>query len=205
MRISLLNRISRAALALSLCAGAPLVAQGRGTFAFVNANVLPMDRETVLAGQTVLIRDGIIRQIGSSSQVRIPAGATRIDARGKYLMPGLADMHVHMAAPREIQLELLKMYAVTGVTTILNMRGTPDHLTLREDIRAGRVFGPMMYTVGRFVNAPFFNTPDSVELEVVAQKRAGYDFIKMHGELSREAYARLNGRVRRTPVRARSR
>ena len=44
-----------------------------------------------------------------------------------------------------------------------------------------------MYTVGRYVNAPFFVTPDSVEQEVVAQKRAGYDFIKMHGELSREA------------------
>ena len=195
-------RLVGAALALSLC-GTPLVAQGRGTVAVVNANVLPMDMEgdTLLAGQTVMIRDGIIHQLGPGSRVSIPAGTTRIDAGGKYLMPGLADMHVHMVGPRQLQEELLKMYVVTGVTTILNMRGTPDHLALRSDIRAGRVFGPNMYTVGRYVNAPFFVTPDSVEQEVVAQKRAGYDFIKMHGELSREAYARLSAVGKREGIR----
>jgi imidazolonepropionase-like amidohydrolase len=201
MQISLLIRVFRGALALSLCGGTPLVAQARGTFAFVNANVLPMDRDTVLAGQTVLIRDGIIQQVGPTSRVSIPGGTTRIEAHGKYLMPGLADMHIHMAGPREIQVELLKMYVVAGVTTILNMRGTPEYLALRSDIRSGRVFGPTMYTVGRFVNAPFFVTPDSVEQEVVAQKRAGYDFIKMHGELSRAAYARLNAVGKREGIR----
>jgi imidazolonepropionase-like amidohydrolase len=194
-------RLFRAALALSLCGGSSLVAQGRGTVALVNVNVVPMDRDTVLAGQTVLIRDGLIGQVGPSSRVSIPAGTTRIEGRGKYLMPGLADMHVHMVGPRQFQEELLKMYVVNGVTTILNMRGTPEHLALRADIRAGRVFGPDMYTVGRYVNAPFFVTPDSVEQEVVAQKRAGYDFIKMHGELSREAYARLNAVGKREGIR----
>lgn len=194
-------KVFRAALALSLCGGTTAMAQGRGTFAIVNANVLPMDRDTLLAGQTVLIRDGIIQLIGPSARVRVPAGTTRIEAGGKVLMPGLADMHVHMAGPRALQEELLKMYVVNGVTTILNMRGTPDHLVLRSDIRAGRVLGPNMYTVGRFVNAPFFVTPDSVEEEVVAQKRAGYDFIKMHGELSREAYARLNAVGKREGIR----
>jgi hypothetical protein len=194
-------RVFRAALVLSLCGATPLVAQSRGTVALVNAKVLPMDRDTLLAGQTVLIRDGIIQQVGPTSRVRIPAGAARVDANGKYLMPGLADMHVHMVGPRALQEELLKMYVVTGVTTILNMRGTPDHLALRSDIRAGRVFGPNMYTVGRYVNAPFFVTPDSVEQEVVAQKRAGYDFIKMHGELSRAVYARLNAVGKREGIR----
>lgn len=193
-------RVLRAALALSLCGSSPLVAQG-SPIALVNANVLPMNRDTLLAGQTVLIRDGIIQQVGPGSGVRIPAGATRIEAGGKYLLPGLADVHVHMVGPRGFQEELLKMYVVEGVTTILNMRGTPEHLTLRADIRAGRVFGPDMYTVGRYVNAPFFVSPDSVEQEVVAQKRAGYDFIKMHGELSREAYTRLNAVGKREGIR----
>jgi imidazolonepropionase-like amidohydrolase len=194
-------RIVRAALALSLCAGTSLPAQGRGTFAIVNASVLPMDRDTVLAGHTVLIRDGLIQQVAPNGRVSIPAGATRIDAAGKYLMPGLADMHIHMAGPRAIQEDLLKMYVVAGVTTILNMRGAAEQLALRSDIRAGRVLGPDMYTVGRYVNAPFFVTPDSVEREVVAQKRAGYDFIKMHGELSREAYARLHAVAKREGIR----
>jgi hypothetical protein len=198
---SLQLTIARSVLALSLCGATSLGAQGRGTIAVVNVDVIPMDRDGVLAGQTVLIRDGIIRQIGSSSAVRIPAGATRIDGRGKYLMPGLADMHVHMAGPRAIQEQLLKMYVVAGVTTILNMRGSAEHLALRADVRSGRVLGPDMYTVGRYVNAPFFTTPDSVEQEVVAQKRAGYDFVKMHGELSREAYARLNAVGKREGIR----
>jgi hypothetical protein len=190
-----------AALMLSLCGGSSLLAQGRGSVAFVNARVLPMDRDTLLTEQTVLVRNGIIQQVGPSRQVRIPAGVTRIEAAGKFLMPGLADLHVHMDGPRAIKAELLKMYAVAGVTTILNLRGTPADLALRSDIRAGKVLGPDMYTAGRFVNPPFFNTPDSVEQEVVAQKRAGYDFIKMHGELSREAYARLNAAGRREGIR----
>jgi cytosine/adenosine deaminase-related metal-dependent hydrolase len=188
-------------MALALGCGTPLLAQARGTVAIVNANVLPMDKDTLLGEQTVLIRDGLIQQLGPNDRVRIPSGATRIDAGGKYLMPGLADVHVHMVGPRAFQEELLKMYVVNGVTTILNMRGAPEHLALRADIRAGRVFGPDMYTVGPYVNAPFFVTPDSVEQEVVAQKRAGYDFIKMHGELSREAYARLNAVGKREGIR----
>ena len=100
-------RVLLAALALFLCGGAPLLAQGRGTVAIVNAHVLPMNRDTVLAGQTVLIRDGIIQQVGPTNRVRIPAGTTRIEGRGKYLMPGLADMHVHQLGPRPLQVELL--------------------------------------------------------------------------------------------------
>ena len=198
--MSIGSKLIRAALALSLCAET-LLAQGGGSVVFVNANVLPMNTDTLLTRQTVVIRDGIIRQVGASNRVRIPTGATRIDASGKYIMPGLADMHVHMAGPRAIQEELLKMYVVTGVTTILNLRGGPDQLLLRADIREGRTFGPDMYTVGRYVNTPFFATPDSVEQEVVAQKQAGYDFIKMHGELSHEAYARLNAVGKREGIR----
>jgi hypothetical protein len=81
------------------------------------------------------------------------------------------------------------------------MRGTPESLALRAEIRAGRVPGPSFYTVGPYVNEPFIVTPDSVEKEVVAQKRAGYDFIKLHGNLSREAYARLNAVGRREGIR----
>src|SRR5687767_11159314 len=63
--------------------------------AFVNVNVVPMDSERVLTGQTVVVRDGRITEIGEAAKVKIPEGAMRIDAPGKYLMPGLADMHVH--------------------------------------------------------------------------------------------------------------
>ena len=63
--------------------------------AFVNVNVVPMDSERILDGQTVIVRDGRIIEIGAAESVKIPEGATRIDGQGKYLMPGLVDMHVH--------------------------------------------------------------------------------------------------------------
>jgi len=190
---------SLAALFLLVAPGA--LAQQPTAMAFVNVSVLPMEDERVLPGQTVLVRDGRIAAVGPAAQISIPAGATRIDARGKFLMPGLVDLHIHMTGPREIQLALLKMYVVNGVTTVLNLRGSPEHLAYRREIREGRLLAPTFYTTGPFVNEPFVVTPDSVEKEVVAQKRAGYDFIKLHGNLSREAYKRLNTVARREGIR----
>ena len=60
-----------------------------------DVNVLPMDVNEVTPAQTVVIRDGIISKLGDAVSVAVPAGAETIDGRGKYLMPGLADMHVH--------------------------------------------------------------------------------------------------------------
>jgi imidazolonepropionase-like amidohydrolase len=147
------------------------------------------------------VTDGRITAVGPAARISIPAGTTRIDATGKFLMPGLVDVHVHMAGPRAIQLALLKMYLVNGVTTILNLRGTPEHLAYRREIREAGLLAPTLYTAGPYVNEPFVVTPDTVEKEVVAQKRAGYDFIKLHGDLSREAYKRLNAVARREGIR----
>jgi imidazolonepropionase-like amidohydrolase len=74
-------------------------------------------------------------------------------------------------------------------------------LELRQAIAEGRVLGPRLFTVGPYVNQPFVTTPDEVEQAVVEQKRAGYDFVKLHGDLSREAYARLTNVARREGIR----
>ncbi|MFQ5473050.1 MAG: amidohydrolase, partial [Dehalococcoidia bacterium] len=65
------------------------------TLAFVNVNVVPMDREVVIPDQTVMVRGGRIVSIAPAAEAKVPAFATRIDGSGKFLMPGLADMHVH--------------------------------------------------------------------------------------------------------------
>ena len=179
----------------------PIQTKPQPVVAFVNVNVVPMDTERVIANQTVVVKDGRIAEIGAASKVKIPASALRVEGRGKYLMPGLADMHVHLSATREDVLALLQLFVANGVTTILNLRGTPDHLELRAAVEKGEVFGPTIYTAGSYVNQPFVNTPDEVERAVVEQKRAGYDFIKMHGDLSREAYARLFTVARREGIR----
>lgn len=167
-----------------------------------NVNVLPLDREGVLLGQTVVVERGIISRMGPARSTPIPAGSTTIDGTDKYLMPGLVDLHVHLASnPEDEQRTILKLFVVNGVTTVLNLRGTPQVLELRAAVAASRVFGPTIYTSGPHVNEPFVTTPDEVERAVVDQKRAGYDFVKLHGDLSPEAYARLNAVARREGIR----
>ncbi len=170
--------------------------------AIVNVNVLPMDVERVLGRQTVLIENGRITRLGSVEQVTVPPGAVVIDGTSKYLLPGLADMHVHLASnPEDEQRHLLKLFLANGVTTVLNLRGTPQILELKANVTAGRMPGPRVYTVGPYINEPFVTTPEEVERAVVEQRRAGYDFVKLHGDLSREAYRRLNAVARREGIR----
>src|SRR5688572_29662960 len=69
-----------------------------GTVAFVDVTVIPMDRERTIERQTVIVRDGRIEAIGPVALTQVPPGFTRIDGRGKFLMPGLAEMHGHVPA-----------------------------------------------------------------------------------------------------------
>jgi imidazolonepropionase-like amidohydrolase len=173
--------------------------------AIVGATVVPMDRDRTLPNQTVLVRDGRIAAVGPSDSVAVPPGATVIDGRGRYLAPGLADMHVHLPHPRTAPgtFRDAPLYLANGVTTVLNLSGDSTHLAWRSRIAAGTLIGPTLYTSGRFVNEPVVDTPDEVEAEVRAQAAAGYDVIKFrevvdtnleplttHG-LSLDAYRRL--------------
>lgn len=166
-----------------------------------NVNVLPMNTDRVLPAQVVVIEHGVISYIGSA---RPPVGASArlIDGAGKYLIPGLVDVHVHFHGnPPDEQKQILKLFIANGVTTVVNLKGNPQILALRDSVNAGSILGPRFYTVGPYINEPFFTTPDEVEREVIAQKLAGYDFIKIHGNLSREAYHRLNEVARREGIR----
>jgi imidazolonepropionase-like amidohydrolase len=73
-----------------------------GVTAFVNVAVVPMDRERVLPGQTVLVQNGWITALDPGTTVKVPAGAVRIDSRGKYLLPGPADMHAHLTQTKTL-------------------------------------------------------------------------------------------------------
>jgi predicted amidohydrolase YtcJ len=66
--------------------------------AFENVNVIPMDRERVIQQQTVIVRDGRIAQIGPSGRVKAPEGAVRVEASGKYLIPGRSSASTGLAA-----------------------------------------------------------------------------------------------------------
>jgi steroid delta-isomerase-like uncharacterized protein len=171
-------------------------ADGSKVIAFVDVNVVPMDRERIMKRQTVIVRDGRIAEIGPTAQIKVPEGAMRIDGRGKYLMPGLADMHVHVNRLDEASLLL---FVANGVTTVRNMWGTSDVLGWRQKIAHGDMLGPTIYTTGPLIDGKPPSWPDSTVVEtpeeakrvVAEQQQAGYDFIKVYGGLSSEVYGAL--------------
>ena len=168
-----------------------LATPAAGTFAFVDVSVLPMDRDRVLAGQTVVVRDGRITALGPSASVRVPADAQRIDGRGKFLMPGLAEMHAHVlgpAQPQELNRDIMFLYVANGVTTIRAMLGAPNQLLLRDQMKKGEVLGPTMFVAAPSLNGNSAPNPDTAMKLVRAHKAAGYDLVKLHPGLSRATY-----------------
>jgi imidazolonepropionase-like amidohydrolase len=165
---------------------------------FVNVTVVPMAREGALSGQTVVIRDGRIAQIGPADRIEVPPDARRIAGAGKYLMPGLVDAHFHLQNNQDDR-RLLQLLVANGVTSILNLYGTPATLDLARRVARREVPGPAIYTSGPYISdAPSWQPEaDEVERLVVEQKRAGYDLVKTHGDFSREAFRRLFAVARR--------
>ena len=162
--------------------------------AFTNVNVLPMDRDTVLRDQTVLVREGKIAEVGSASSVRVPAGAVRVEGKGKYLIPAIAEMHAHIPggnAPAELVERTLFLYAANGLSTIRGMLGDPRHLEYRGRVAKGELFSPRIYTSGPSFNAKTATTPEVAAKMVADQKTAGYDLLKIHPGVSRAAFDAL--------------
>jgi hypothetical protein len=183
-----------ACLLLVACTAPPRATKLTGTFAFVNVNLIPMDCERTIPNQTIIILDGRIHEIGPAKTVKVPDRAVLIDGRDKYLMPGLADMHVHV-----IEEDQLILFIANGVTTVRNMWGEPKHLEWRKRVSDGELLGPTIYTAGAIIDGdppvfPESNVVTSLEqarITVSAQKQAGYDFLKVYNNLSIEVYDAL--------------
>lgn len=189
------NLIACGVLAGGICAG---IASSPGaqsvTTAFVGVSALPMDKEAVLADQTVIVRDGKIETITPSAKAQIPAGAVRIDGKGKFLMPGLAEMHAHIPggqAPDSGVERTLFLYVASGITTIRGMLGDPRHLTYRDRAARGEIVSPLIYTSGPSFNAKTASTKEMAVEAVIAQKKAGYDLLKIHPGVPRDVFDAL--------------
>jgi cytosine/adenosine deaminase-related metal-dependent hydrolase len=164
------------------------------TVAFENVNVIPMDRERVVQRQTVIVRDGRVAEMGPATDVKPPQGATRVDGSGKYLIPGLAEMHGHLTAnylPDAAKADVLFLYVANGVTTVRAMLGNPEAVTTREAIASGKLTGPKLYVAGPAVNGKVAPTPHDAERLVREQKAAGYDLLKILGGMPPEVYDSL--------------
>ena len=186
---------------LVAAAGASAQAPAQGVYAFEGVNVIPMDGEwTVQPDRTVVVRGGVIEAVGPTGEVEVPAAATRIDARGRWLLPGLAEMHAHVPPvqdassdqwpDREALQDILFLYVANGITTIRGMLGADYQLELERMLDEGAIVGPNL-DVGAFsLNQGSAPSPEAAERLVRMHAEKGYDFQKVHPGFSRETWDR---------------
>ena len=158
-------------------------------FAITNVSVLPMTSEQVLKNQTIIVKDGKIVAI----QTEKPTTAAKIiDGTGKFLMPGLTEMHAHIPVldrdGEEMVRQTLFLYLSQGITTIRGMLGNPYHLDLKKQVANGEILSPRIYTSSPSLNG---NTMPSVEVakeKVTQYQKDGYDFLKIHPGIQLEVW-----------------
>lgn len=166
---------------------------------FTNVSVIPMDSELILEDQTVVIEGDRIVQIAPSSEVNAASNATIIDGDGKYLMPGLAEMHGHVPptdpgpdAPDYFDNKYVEstlfLYISAGVTTVRGMLGYENQLELKERVNSGELVGPNLYLAGPSFNGNTISSPDQAAERVREHKEEGWDLLKVHPGLSLEEY-----------------
>jgi imidazolonepropionase-like amidohydrolase len=171
--------------------------------AFVDVTVVPMDRERKLTGQTVIVRGDRIVEIGPTGKVKVPEGGVRVDGKGKYLIPGLAEMHAHIPggqATDAVVERTLFLYVAGGITTVRGMLGHPRHLELRARTAKGELLGPTIYTSGPSLNGNTVPDPAAAVRLVAEQKAAGYDLLKIHPGVGREAFDTLAAAAKRAGI-----
>ncbi len=147
--IPMIGRLSGILIATLACASG----RGAGQTAITirNVTVIPMTATSPAPGQTVLVRDGRIVEVGAAGQLRIPAGAIIVDGTGKYLIPGLVEMHAHMSKTRA---SALGLYVVHGVTTLRDQGSEhAEVLRWRQEIRDGARVGPRMLIAGPYLES----------------------------------------------------
>ncbi|MBW2441335.1 MAG: amidohydrolase family protein [Deltaproteobacteria bacterium] len=159
--------------------------------AFVHVNLVPMTAERLLPDQTVLVKEAQIIAVGASGEVAIPENSVIIDGSNLYLMPGLADMHIHTDTTwlnGGWPVSPFNLFLANGVTTIRDFgpKGTPTGFALhwRNEVKSGRLNGPTIYAAGPILYGPADNAANIVR----TQYQQGFDFVKLYSFLSQEEF-----------------
>ena len=143
----------------------------------------------VVEGQTVVVLDGEIVEVGAADDVQVGEGATIIDGSGRYLMPGLAEMHAHVPPganpPRDAVEDILFLYVANGVTTIRGMLGSDYQIPLAVELQGEQLVGPNFYVGAPSINGNSAPTPERAEELIRAHHEAGYDLQKIHPGVTR--------------------
>jgi len=160
----------------------------QNSYFITHVNVVPMTADTILENTTVKIVDGSIRSIGENSN---DENLPEINADGKFLTPGLIDMHVHIWDKYE-----LGLYLANSVTAVRNLWGHPMHLRMKKEINDGDILSPTFFTSGPKLTGPKFIGDDNLQLfspeeareKVADYKARGYDLIKTYYGLTPDIF-----------------
>jgi len=177
-------------------------ARAQAAVAFTGVTVIDGTDSIPRHDQTVIIRGNRIASVSARRATRVPSGARVIDGRGKFLVPGFWDMHVHTAITGGR--EMLALYIANGVTGVRDMAG--EWATLagwRKEIEAGALVGPRMVLSGPYLEGGDVPIPhvlvrnaEEARIGVDALVALGADFIKVHSQLNAEAYYAIARRAR---------
>jgi imidazolonepropionase-like amidohydrolase len=188
------------AILLSLLLALPAFAE---TIVFRNVNVISMTSPKVLEKQNVIVRDGKIESV-STRLAKMPDGTKVVDGTGKFLMPGLSEMHGHVPpaqAPNGATEDTLFLYVANGITTVRGMLGHEGQLQLREKSKRGEIVAPNLYLAGPSFNGNSVNSPEEAVAKVRAQKKEGWDLLKVHPGLTRAEYDAMARTAREEKIR----
>ena len=208
-------------LILMSCAALHAQKDSSTLIAFVHVTVIPMHSKKVLEDYTVVVAGNKIVEIKPSKEINLSPNTMRIEASGKFLLPGFADMHIHDQGGK-LEGDFL-LYLANGVTLVRNMGGSESSIRIKEKVEKGELLAPHYFTTGPKIEAkPFeLNVPNieqmpeiqrnfvkdlirknkesvvalGAEKDVFAiikeHKRLGYEFIKIHDNFPKELYLKL--------------
>lgn len=229
LRKSLRTRITAGLTAVAASFAALIASQtaqaADGATVIENVTVLSMaEGAKPQKNVSVVIRDGRIAQIAPRKSVRGLRGATRLDGRGRFLMPGLADMHAHPENPGVMRLltraekapvftaqeneDVFLPFVAHGVTQILNMSANADAVAQRDAIERGEVLGPHMALAAMVDGAPTISPfatevakPEAGAKFVRDARAAGHDFVKTYSTLDMPTFNAILEEARRQKMR----
>ncbi len=178
---------------------------------FSNVHVIPMTGETILRNQTVVVEGDRIMLVAPASEVDLSDKGTVIDGSGKYLMPGLAEMHGHVPptdpppnAPSYMNMSYVEntlfLYTAAGITTVRGMLGWENQLKLKDKVRSGELIGPTLYLAGPSFNGNSVESPQQAIEKVEQQVEEGWDLLKIHPGLSLAEYDALANTANRLGI-----
>ena len=186
-------------------------APGRAPLAVTNVTLIDVVGGAAKAGQTVVVIDARVAAAGPANETKIPLDAKVLEGRGKFLIPGLWDMHVHVLWEPAVE-TLLPLFIANGVTGVRDMHTHASFDQIRrwhKEIVDGQRVGPRLFYAGPIVDGPTPFWPGSIAVRdaesarkaVRDLKASGAGFVKVYEGLSREAYFAIADEAKREGIR----